>query len=935
MAGVDVYKLSIVFMSPKWQNDGYGIATINRSLINDLYGTDPEGQRLRLACMTAEQDSNITEKDRDDAEKYNVTLVGAKLPKGVRRKEVVPDLEWLNIHPFHWHITEIENIDVVIGHVPYIADGPENVKELCRNQQHNIPQVGLIIHSLPQDDDGDIDDKLLTEWLKGADFVFSVGKGIQMEIEGYLSCFEETSKVKHELYLPGCDVELLKIDTKLRQEPAKGPQMVTMITGEKKQLNIKGLDFKLAVGATAKATSKILEQSSLRDQVSVNFTSVGALASEKESWKENFNEIMEDVSRNDKRLKFTHKTMHDEEEFRNILKRSDLCILPLYKDSKLFGAEALMAAYAGVPLLVSKNAGIADLLYPIPAEDSMIETKGVFTEDAQNWMLKITKRILNAKDSGEEAKAIKQHLVKETSIELSHQKFVSTLLGTFCARLQCTLEGDQQVMDSVKHLASNLGIDLDDDDKTNIAEMYIHGFTRFFHIQGKKIKLGLLDEKLLSHPGVKQVWDQLISLLERRGRKVLEIHRGSLIFMVFCPTQNALEDLKELAITGAISQALNDFLITLGLHGTVTRSVVRWKYDFPSTIPAPSSDIGSGESGIYDTETILSEEKTMDWLAQNHDLMSVGNEKDRNIAIARLKKNVNLPLLMQDDYVKRFTFSPSNEIVYSHSRQEHGSFTSQIHIRSNERLLASQKGTAFLWDVAYIHRQSTDQLVTSQGEKLFLWDSKLQGSKMVYQKKIPHGPVWEATLCFCLVTKDSLACVHRLPRRGYHMIEILDTWSDKWFPIETIQVKLGWASVSDMCYTSYSDNPHFIMCSYKNERVASVGLKDGEVRWHISGKDVGVELKAHSICADHNGMVFVSCGNDHSIYMLSAEDGTLISHINSEPPICFPNCVRIHQNKLWVSHVELQAWRKGVWKWQISQYELENLPGKQLGYKVK
>ncbi len=216
MAGFDANKLSVVFMSPHWQCDGYGIATVTRSLINDLWNTDPEGLGLKLACMVIDEDTKISQKDREDAEKYNVKMVGAKLPYGVRGT-VIADISWLNIYAraHYSDFLDNQNIDVVIGHIPYLADGPRNIKDMC-SRQGTIPQIGLVIHSFPQTEGGDIDDTLLLEWMKGADFVLSVGEGVHAEVETYLTDLEEESRPLHEMYIPGCSLELFKIARKSR-----------------------------------------------------------------------------------------------------------------------------------------------------------------------------------------------------------------------------------------------------------------------------------------------------------------------------------------------------------------------------------------------------------------------------------------------------------------------------------------------------------------------------------------------------------------------------------------------------------------------------------------------------------------------------------------------------------------------------------------------
>ncbi len=941
MAAIDANKLSVVFLSPHWQCDGYGIAPVTRSLISDLWNTDPEGQGLKVTCMVMEKDRNISENDREDAKKYNVALVGAKLPFGTRGKDE-PNLDWLNKYTgaYYRSIPKYQNIDIVIGHVPYLADGPLNIKELCE-EQGTTPQIGLVIHSFPQTADGDIDESLLIEWLKAADFVLSMGHGIQLEVSEYLKDIDESSRPHQETYIPGCDLDLFRINRSPREEPIKGTQRITVITGEKKNMMVKGLDFKLAVASTVKATGKILQQSQARNRVTVNLCVAGPDQQEKSAWENDFATVISDVSKDDNRIKFVFSTMQDMEELRKVLQRASLFIMPLKRESTLFGVEALMAGYAGVPLIVSKNSGFADLLHEILGQDSVIEMKGVFRKDVENWMNCIIVKTLNANDSEQQASEIKDRLLKETSIESSHHKFVSTIVEKSCALLCIEFGLDARVSEATTQTATKLNIAVDGNNNAKESEMYITAFTQYFLYQHSKISLGLLDHLL--PPGVKDAWDQLISLLERRGRKVLGINKGSILLQVYCPTGASLDDLNEIVDTGLVENSFANFLSAVGITMTVNntklaKTPVSIQHDNLARIGMLhpmfeqmrisdklefSSGIGSGESMFSDSATMVPEQKTMNWLEHHVHASPTHATGSMNSIAGKVIKIVNIPISGQNLEIRRYCFSPSNEIIYSQTKHvSQGKYSYSLHHLHQKGKVIIPDGEDMIWSVAFINIDNSEHLVTNQGERLLVFDTTLLNSRIVYEKHIPESHVLNRILHLCPVDEKSVACTHALPIDGCHEIDVLDIRPGKWFPFRTVRAELGWEFVYDMCHTISSDGPQLVLCSWNDESVAGVGLHDGKIRWRITSKEAGVKLWAYSVCADQLGRVFVACPWQHCIYIVSSEDGALLGCLNLDPPVIYPRCVRIHRDKLWVAHMEEKTYRTtGQWKWQISQCE--------------
>ena len=55
--------ISLLFLSPKWQYDTYGVASVVRSLVNDLWLTDPDGQKIQMTCAVLQEDGKINEAD--------------------------------------------------------------------------------------------------------------------------------------------------------------------------------------------------------------------------------------------------------------------------------------------------------------------------------------------------------------------------------------------------------------------------------------------------------------------------------------------------------------------------------------------------------------------------------------------------------------------------------------------------------------------------------------------------------------------------------------------------------------------------------------------------------------------------------------------------------------------------------------------------------
>ena len=192
----------VLLLATKWQFDTYGLSTVNKSLVNNLRVVDPEGKKIKITCAVVEEHKNIADNQIEDAAKYKVELRGGKQPRGGKKK---PSTEWLdqNIATYYPDLLKETRYDFVIGHVPYLTNGPLNIRDLYHDTEHK-PKVILMIHDLPNLYSGDSDEDV--EWLSEADIVFSVGNSVESKISSRTS----EQQCIRKLYIPGFSLEALQ-----------------------------------------------------------------------------------------------------------------------------------------------------------------------------------------------------------------------------------------------------------------------------------------------------------------------------------------------------------------------------------------------------------------------------------------------------------------------------------------------------------------------------------------------------------------------------------------------------------------------------------------------------------------------------------------------------------------------------------------------------
>ena len=387
------HPISVLLLATKWQFDTYGLSTVNKSLVNNLRVLDPEGKKIKITCAVVEEDRKIQSDQREDAAKCNVKLRGGKQPRGSKKK---PCIEWLdqNIAAYYPDLLKNNSYNFIIGHAPYLANGPLNIKSLYHETEAQ-PKVILMIHDLPKANDGNTDKDTLVEWLSDADIVFSVGNSVKSEIVSFLASVPSEQQPIHKLYIPGFPLELFNVcRRKVEGNKVQGIQNITLMTKECKDLEISGINFPLAVTSTAAASKYILDSNG----VETNFVLLTENREDKDQWKKEFEEILKSEEARGQTLQFHVDSQENVEKMKVHMRESNLMILPLKPGTPVFDCIALSAIAAAVPILVSNYPGISSLPDCVCQHEYNIhESKLDF--DSEKWKEIIIQKILRPEDS--------------------------------------------------------------------------------------------------------------------------------------------------------------------------------------------------------------------------------------------------------------------------------------------------------------------------------------------------------------------------------------------------------------------------------------------------------------------------------------------------------------------------------------------------------
>ena len=254
--------------------------------------------------------------------------------------------------------------------------------------------------------------------MKEADVVFSIGKHVESEMIPFINGLEASRRPVYKIYLPSYLLESFEIQREVNGKKVHGTQNISMMTGETHDLEINGLDLPLAISSIAAASEHIKNF----DDVRANLLMMFAREEDTKLWKENFDKILDDRKFSTS-LSFHTSFCANITKVKTDLRRSKLFVFPTKPDSPVCGTEALTAAAAGVPVLVSQHSGIASLMQTMYQDQSVVKTK------TETWKERIIEKLVRPAEAQQIADRLRKQLLLDTNIAQTHLDFINTVTG--------------------------------------------------------------------------------------------------------------------------------------------------------------------------------------------------------------------------------------------------------------------------------------------------------------------------------------------------------------------------------------------------------------------------------------------------------------------------------------------------------------------------
>ena len=124
------------------------------------------------------------------------------------------------------------------------------------------------------------------------------------------------------------------------------------------------------------------------------------------------------------------------------------------------------------------------------------------------------------------------------------------------------LDTDTDIPPQAISTARKFGVELGD--QPSEPKNYVIAFLKQLLIQREKLEHGVLNEYL--KPDTPWWWKKLLLSLEEQHRKLLKVETGSVIFTLFCPTEQSFTQLKDGGWFARVINSFQGLLESLGKH---------------------------------------------------------------------------------------------------------------------------------------------------------------------------------------------------------------------------------------------------------------------------------------------------------------------------------------------------------------------------------
>ena len=187
---------------------------------------------------------------------------------------------------------------------------------------------------------------------------------------------------------------------------------------------------------------------------------------------------------------------------------------------------------------------------------------------------------------------------------------------------------------------------------------------------------------------------------------------------------------------------------------------------------------------------------------------------------------------------------------------------------------------------------------------IHLWDTVNRTSRAVYQEGSPGGK----HMILCVKDNETIVYGEREHTDGVHNVSLLNTTTEQWTLRTTLRLQIGLDRIADMCSVQLPDGaPCLVLCNSlgPTRSVVAVEMLGGKILWRLGVEQIGEGFYPFRVCTDTDNNVYVCDRGRERVYMLSSEDGSVISTgLNAKQHGIFdPCCIQIQNDQMYVSHL--------------------------------
>ncbi|XP_066023833.1 ankyrin-2-like isoform X9 [Pocillopora verrucosa] len=347
--------IDVMFICGEWGSSKGGLSTFNRELALNLAKYSKE--RIRVHCFVCQS----TEEERQDASSNGIHLITAQRPPGSS-----DPLEWIRFPP-----SELSNPDIIVGHGRKFGGAAYSIRRItgckwihfvhvfCEDLGKYKLECSVTADAIA---DNEAKNKRELELCKASDSVVAVGSLLQGKYQRSLPDF------KVEVITPGIFEKYVnptaRKSNKFESSGEDEFRIFMFGRGSFEDFELKGYDI---IGKAVASLERKFE-----------LTFVGAPQDQQRKIEKWFLEETK-ITRN----QLTIRGFCNYEEMREMFRQADVVVMPSRTEG--FGLVALEAISAGVPVLVSRECGIAKALQTVDGGMAVV----IPSASPEEWAKKI------------------------------------------------------------------------------------------------------------------------------------------------------------------------------------------------------------------------------------------------------------------------------------------------------------------------------------------------------------------------------------------------------------------------------------------------------------------------------------------------------------------------------------------------------------------